>query len=319
MRTFTQQSKSKKSSYLFAKEPFALILATLVCMSFTSVAGTYKTFTDGKYSASTVWQTGYPGNMIKENDTVYINSKVEMTSDIIVKGILIVTESSLLTGNYSLIVTETGYFSNRGLTLTKAVNNKGVLTNHHILEVSGDMINSGKIKNNQSILVGNITDNLGEISGNKGYFISNKQFVNNATGTLKGNTDYCSNAFSSLNGAKLDSANISFCGNRIFTSTYLTASVKLQGIQINLNNPSQSFSAYKIEKSSDGENYTTIATVKRNEIKEPTETFRYNDPTPLKSDELFYRVSIVNTNGSEQMVPAVKVLSKPQYAGIAKL
>jgi hypothetical protein len=206
------------------------------------------------------------------------------------------------------VVLGSGYFNNKGITLVKSITNRGAINNSSVLETATDFINTGSFENNQSMIVGNILDNTGAISGKGGQVMVNKRMVNAESGRLSGNIDICSNDFSNVGGASIDSLNVSFCGNKIFNATYLTASVKKDAIQINLNNSTASgVASYEIEKSTDGNNYTKIASIKANEIKDNTLPVNYSDNSPVSGNTVFYRMKLVHSNGNTSLIPAVEV------------
>jgi hypothetical protein len=278
-------------------------------LSFTTKAGTFSTKDHGKYSDVSNWKSGYPGNLIKENDTVYINSNVTMSSDIVVKGVLIVNERYSLIGENNLVILENGMFQNKGIVIVKSVTNRGRVKNHNILETSLDLINTGSLENNQSMIVGNILDNTGTITGKLGNIIANKRFVNTSPGNISGSVDICSNDFSNMNGGTLDSMSVSFCGNRIFSSMYLTASVKQESIQLKLNNSEKSkYTEYRVEKSDDGENYTTIAHIRAVDVKNNENALvTYSDKSAINTGTIFYRMKLVDSKGTESFVPPVEI------------
>lgn len=291
----------------FFNEPFGLLLAALVSFSFTSKAGTYVSKMNGSFSSPSTWKENYPGNLIKESDTVIINSNVELNGDIIVKGVLQINNTYSLTGNGNLIVLGNGYFNNKGITLVKSITNRGAIKNQNILESSTDVVNTGLFENNESIIVGNIFDNTGEIRGKGGKLMVNKRMVNADAGKITGTVDVCANDFSNFNNAGIDSLNVSFCGNKIFAPTYLTASINKDAIQVNLNNAkTTNVSEYQVEKSMDGQNFTKIATLKPTDIQEAKPLY-FSDNSKIENNTVFYRVKTIYNNGNTGFIPAVEV------------
>jgi len=310
METNSKNIERKKGATIrsLLSEPVGLLMAALVTFSFSSFAETYTTKTGGSYSNTAIWEAGYPSNLIKEGDTVIIRSNVNLSYDVVVKGVLLVAPNFSLTGSGNLVVLGSGYFNNKGITLVKSITNRGAINNSNVLETAADFINTGAFENNQSMIVGNILDNTGAISGKGGQIMVNKRMVNAESGRLSGNIDICSNDFSNVGGARIDSLNVSFCGNKIFNATYLTASVKRDAIQINLNNAKSSgVAAYEIEKSTDGNNFTKIASIKANEIKDNTLPVNYSDNSPVSGNTVFYRMKLVHSNGNTSFIPTVEV------------
>jgi hypothetical protein len=280
----------------------------LMSLSFTTKAGTFTTQEHGKYSSTTIWKNNYPGNLIRENDTVYINSNIQLSGDIVVKGVLIVNERHSLMGDNNLVVLNNGSFINKGITIVKSVTNRGLVRNNSILETNVDLINTGTLENNQSMIVGNILDNTGIITGSKGNIMANARLVNSAPGKITGTTDICSNDFSNVGGGTVDSVTVSFCGNRIFSSMFLTASVKAEGIQLNLNNCSKAnYNEYRIEKSTDGENYTAVAFLRGVDVKNNEGPFIYQDNASVSTSSVFYRMKLIDAKGTERFIPAVEI------------
>jgi len=310
MGVYTQNLEKKRTakfSRLFS-EPVGLLMAALVSLSFTSHAGTFVSKEHGKYTDAAAWQNGYPTNFIKENDTVYINSNMELSGDIVIKGVLVVGERSSLIGSKNLVVLENGAFYNKGITIVNAVTNRGSVKNQSILETNVDFINTGTLENNQSMIVGNILDNTGIISGKAGNIISNIRFVNTAPGRITGSIDICSNDFSNVGGGTLDSTSVSFCGNRIFSSMFLTASIGSESIQLKLNNShTAGFAEYQIEKSIDGENFQTIAHLRSADVKNNNGLVTYQDNSKINSNTIYYRMKLVDGKGTESFVPAVEI------------
>jgi hypothetical protein len=125
---------------------------------------------------------------------------------------------------------------------------------------------------------------------------------------ISGSIDVCSNDFSNVGGARIDSLGVSFCGNKIFSATYLTASIKKDAIQINLNNSTATnVVEYEIEKSTDGNNYKKIASIKASEITSSNQSVNFSDNSPINGSTVFYRMKLVDSEGKTKFVPAVEV------------
>ncbi len=310
MKTNLQNIEKKKGTTIrtYLSEPIGLLMAALVTFSFSSFAGNYTTKSSGNFSNASIWESGYPTNLIKEGDTVVIKSNVNLNSDVVVKGVLMVSPNFSLTGSGNLVVLGSGYFNNKGITLIKSITNRGSVVNSSVLETAADIINTGTFENNQSMIVGNIFDNTGVVTGKAGQIMVNKRMVNSETGMISGSIDVCSNDFSNVGGARIDSLGVSFCGNKIFSATYLTASIRKDAIQINLNNSTATNVAeYEIEKSTDGNNYTKIASIKANEITNNALPVNFSDNSPVNGNTVFYRMKLIHANGNTSFVPAVEV------------
>jgi hypothetical protein len=255
-----------------------------------------------------LWADGYTGNVIFEGDTVLLSGNITLNVDLVVKGAIIVKSQARFSGNKNLVVMDEGLFMNNGITIVEGLTNRGTVYNKSILETSKDLINMGKIHNNQSLVVGNILDNVGNITGNGGQLMSNNRFVNSKEGFIQGNIDVCSANFMNVDGGRIDSTLVSFCGARIFSEVYLTASIRKENITLSLlNSENKKFKTYEIEKSTDGLNFTTIASVEGTSIEDPSKAFRYQDNELSASNKVYYRMKLTGDDGSVKMLPAVEV------------
>jgi len=283
----------------------ALLLAALISLNFSAKAKVFTATLSGNYNDQNIWVPSYPGNIIKETDTVYIANSVKLTSDIVVKGVLMVRMSGSLMGTKHLVILPEGKLMNFGITIANGINNKGLLYNKHIIEIANDLINSGEIVNQESMVVGNITDNIGLITGQGGSLLTNKKFVNSQTGVLRGSIDVCSNSFMNVDGGTIDSTRLSFCGQRIFSNVYLTADIRRDNIVLSLKNgDNEDYKKFRVERSVDGINYKPIATITK---PENGESFRYVDEEVVKSNSIFYRLKVIREDDSETFIPAVEV------------
>lgn len=288
-------------------EPIGLLMATLLSISVSTKAEVFTTKTNGNFTDPEIWSK-YPGNIVRETDTVIIKNNISLNKDVIVKGLLQISSGSSLHGDGNLVVLADGKFTNHGIALVKSITNRGAISNANVLETSVDFINVGQFTNHQSTVVGNILDNTGEINGTNGQVMVNKRMVNAVTGSIKGTIDICSNDFSNVGGAKIDSLNVSFCGNKIFNATYLTASVKRDVIEINLRNSKGSdIAAYEVEKSEDGKVYNKVATIDAKSITDNTLPINFSDATKINGNTTYYRMKIIHKNGNFSYVPSVEV------------
>jgi hypothetical protein len=87
---FQRDKGGANSNFNFFFNIYALLLAISVIICVNVKAGTYQTISYGGYNEKHLWQNGYPGNIIRETDTVIIAHNITLSSDIIVKGTLIV-------------------------------------------------------------------------------------------------------------------------------------------------------------------------------------------------------------------------------------
>jgi hypothetical protein len=304
-----QEDKKGKKHFKFISEPFGLLLAAFISLSFSMKAGTFVIHEHGNYNDASNWKHGYAGNYIRQGDTVHINAMVTLNTDIVVQGVLITGTRYTLTGSHNIVVLGNGVFINNGVTVIKAINNRGFIINRKILETEVDMINIGNIENYHSIVAGNIFENTGIISGSMGSVMANARLVNIGPGKIAGTTDVCAGGFSNVNGGIIDSANVSFCGSRIFNTAYLTASIATTGIQLKLHNSRHADNKeYLIEKSADGKEYNTIATVRSNEISAVAPAYTiYTDKAALQTASVYYRVKITTRSGAVHHIAPVSI------------
>lgn len=309
MKTGMKENIKKKGFQIrsIMSEPIGLLMAALLSVSFSTKAEVFTTQSNGNFTDPAVWSK-YPGNIVREMDTVVIKNSISLNKDVIVKGYMQIASGSSLHGDANLVILTEGILSNKGVALVKSITNRGLIQNANILEASADFINVGKFENHQSTVVGNILDNTGEISGVNGQIMVNKRMVNAVTGNISGSVDICSNDFSNVGGAKIDSLNVSFCGNKIFNSTYLTASVKQNVIEINLRNSTDSdIVAYEVEKSEDGKLFNKIASIDAKSVKDNALPVNFSDASRISGNTTYYRMKIVRKNGNFSYVPAVEV------------
>lgn len=286
----------------------ALILAALIAFCFPLNATTFTANLNGNYSDPNIWIPAYPGNIIQEADTLVINNDIKLTTDIVIKGTVLVRRTGSLMGDKRMVVLPSGKFVNFGTTVVDAINNRGLIYNKHILEVAADFINSGEVFNQESMVVGNITDNIGLITGTGGNLISNKKLVNSQTGIIRGSIDICSTKFMNVDGGTIDSTHLSFCGHRIFRNIYLNADVRRENIILSVKNAeSKDYKKYKVERSIDGISYEMIAEINRKDITDLSLPFQYLDEEVVKGSSVFYRVRVTDEENNEIFIAPVEV------------
>ncbi|CAN5288741.1 hypothetical protein BH09BAC1_BH09BAC1_15660 [soil metagenome] len=285
-----------------------LLLAAMLSLSFSASATTHTITGNGNFNDTKLWANGYPGNVIFAGDTVMLSGNIELNIDVVVKGALIVKSQARLSGNKNLVIMDEGLLMNNGITIVEGITNRGMVFNKSILETRKDMINTGRVINNHSMIVGNILDNVGNISGNGGQLIANNKFVNSKGGQIQGNLDVCSASFMNVDGGSIDSTFVSFCGARIFSEVFLTASIRKDYVQLSLlNSENKKYQKYEIERSADGNAFTTIASVEGSSIEDATKAFRYQDSDLTASSKVYYRMKLTNTDGSVNMLPAIEI------------
>ena len=271
-------------------------------------ASTYLANGSGNFTDSEVWETEAPGNITTEWDSIIIKGNIKLDIDLVLNGVLIIYPEARIMGSKNIIVLENGYINNAGLTVLGGLTNRGTLNNVGVIETSGDFINTGRISNNASLIIGNIFDNSGYVTGNGGKLMASKSIVNSTTGTIMGLNDVCAKEFMNVEGGRIDSVSISYCGQRIFNSLYISARLKKGGIEINvLNSENIKFKNYQVQRSDDGEEYKDVANVSSAEITDFTVSFRYKDAEAPINGEVYYKVILTEPNGNLKELPAVKV------------
>lgn len=306
--TLLRRNVTIEKDRFYLLHALALILAALISFSFPLNAKTFTASLNGTYSDQNVWIPAYPGNIIQESDTIVISNDVTLTTDIVVKGTVLVRRTGSLMGEKKMVILPSGKFVNFGTTVVNAINNRGLIYNKNVFEVASDFINSGEVINQESMVVGNITDNIGLITGTGGNLISNKKLVNSQTGVIRGGIDICSMNFMNVDGGTIDSTHLSFCGHRIFSSAYLRADVRKENIMLSVKNLAvKDYEKYQVERSADGITYETIAEIRQSDISDLSIPFQYLDEEVLRGNSVFYRVKATNANNEEIFIPPVEV------------
>jgi len=270
-------------------------------------ATTYTTVKAGKYTDKSIWSPEYPGNIIKADAKVVINRHVKLNTDVIIKGVLEIEKTGSMMGSQNVIVLETGAMHNNGIMVVEHVSNRGGLRNEHILEASHDLVNTGKLENNHSMVVGKVLDNIGTINGDGGQLVANKKLINSQGGFIAGQIDVCSNELMNVDGGRLDSVSLSFCGHRIFNGMFLTADLDPESIHLKLlNSEDQFFQTYEILRSTDGKKFETIASINGDEFNKPG-PFEYRDGQSMESRHVYYKMRMIKSNGEVEEVPVLEV------------
>ncbi len=285
-----------------------LLLAAMLSLGFSASATTHTIAGNGSFNDTKLWAAGYPGNVIYEGDTVLLSGNIDLNVDVVIKGALLIKSNARLSGTKNIVVMDAGLLMNNGITIVEGITNRGMVFNKSILETRKDMINTGKVINNQSMVVGNILDNVGTITGTGGQLIANTKLVNSKGGLIQGNLDVCSASFLNVDGGSIDSTYVSFCGARIFSEVFLTASIRKDHVVVSLlNSENKSFQKYDIEKSEDGTSFTTVASIEGSSITDVTKAFRYQDTDLSASSNVYYRMKLTNNDGSVNTLPAVQL------------
>ena len=269
---------------------YSILTATLI--SNFAVAKTY-TLGSGKWTDAKVWNNDYPGTTIKSNDVVVITGQVTMNAGIVVEGTLTVDKGAFRVGMKDLVISKSGRFVNNGNTVMKRIVNEGTINNNLIMEAMNDVDNKGLIENNNNMVAGNNFENFGgKANGASGaYFVNNSVFTSPA--------------------AKFGSDVKVFYGNALqqpeqkgkATSLFLNASLKADnGVVLNISHPENlKISAYKIEKSLDGNSFTLLETVSSDKS-----NLNYTD-SKAGNSLTYYRVKALSNTGEEILLPVATV------------
>ena len=111
------------------------IIGYLVATSLVATAEIYSTKQKGNYDQKEIWAPKYPGNVIKESDTIVISQDVKHNIDVVVKGTVIIQENGSLNGDNKLIIIKSGTLFNLGTSKFGALTNRGAIYNQNNLEV----------------------------------------------------------------------------------------------------------------------------------------------------------------------------------------
>ncbi|HWB62720.1 MAG TPA: hypothetical protein VG603_04345 [Chitinophagales bacterium] len=271
-------------------------LYTLIAAALLTTSATAKTYTvnSGKWTDATVWGNQYPGTTITANDVVIITGQVTMNTGIVVEGTLKVEKGAAMVGMKDLVISKNGKFENNGNTVMNRIINEGTINNNLIMEAMSDIENKGKIENNNNMVAGNNFDNYdGNATGTQGaYFINNTILTSPDAAFGKEVKVFYGNAIeNSMNVPAQDEAMI------------LTASLS-DGLGVVLSvegNTQNNVTAYNIEKSTDGQNFYVLQNVNAN-----GKGLNYTD-TDVKSALTYYRVTAVNSNGEQVVLPVAAV------------
>ncbi len=209
------------NSFLLNIMSFIFCIGIILSSTSNSTAAIFSTYKTGRYNQQEIWKPFYPGNIIKEGDTVVIKNDIVHNVDVVVKGTIIIQENASLLGDKNVIIVKTGTLLNFGKSKFGLLTNRGAIYNQQNLEITMDFVNSGNIINHREIQVGNMLDNTGLLTGKGGDISANGKFVNSRTGSIKGNLDVCSNNFLNVEGGTIDMETTTFCGNPIFNSNTL--------------------------------------------------------------------------------------------------
>jgi hypothetical protein len=299
--------KPKTRAQFFKKDFIFLLFASFLCLSMhTAEAAVYTASGMGNFNDENIWSPEYPGNVIKSSDTVRVSGQVKLNKDVLIEGMMLVDAEASLVGASNLIIMEEAFFINKGLALVGGITNQGVVYNRHVLETNADFINSGKVLNNESVVVGKIMENLGLMTGNGGNYMASNKMINAQGGRITGNTDVCSNDFMNIDGGRIDSNYISFCGARIFNDMFLTASVKSENIILNLKN-SENMKAQKleVERSTDGKEYEVIASLQKQDLLRDATGLKYVDNSLASGKVLKYRIKLTDAQGETKTLEAI--------------
>ncbi|MEX0812351.1 MAG: hypothetical protein WD048_09045 [Chitinophagales bacterium] len=300
-------NKNKSRAEFFKKDFIFLLFASFLCLSMSSAsAAVYTASGMGNFNDENIWTPEYPGNHIKAGDTVKITGQLKLNKDVLIDGMVLIYEEASLVGSSNLIIMEDAWLINKGLALVGGITNQGIVYNKHIMETSSDFINSGKILNNESVVVGQIMENIGVMTGNGGTYMASNKMINAQGGKITGNTDVCSSDFMNINGGQIDSNYISFCGARIFNELFLTASIKSDNVILNLKN-SENLNADKLEleRSTNGKDYEIIASLEKQDLLRDATGLKYVDQSLASGKSLQYRMKITDNNGQVKTLQAI--------------
>ena len=257
-------------------------------------AETYNTVAEGNYNDETIWEPSFPGTKITEKHMVIINHKVNIYCNLLVEGTIKIGKEGELNGNKGLMFLKTSKVQNFGVINVAHITNRGKLINHNSIEVANEIINTGMIKNNANIVVQDAIENIGTISGNGGSLKVYNTIFNVFGGYIGGSLDICADKFSNTDGASIDSVSLSFCGNRIFTGTFLTASLHKNRIELNLVNLKlNKYKYFEVLRSTDNSSFKPIGKLKSKKLKKLGKFLFIDKKYPNDEQTIYYKVKMV--------------------------
>ena len=212
-----------------------------------------------------------------------------MNTNVLVEGMLTVEKGAFMVGMKDLVISKSGRFLNNGNTVMNRIINEGLISNNLVMESVSDVDNKGLIENNNNLVTGNNFENFGgNAKGNSGaYYVNNSVFTSPASNFgVQVKVFYGNEIEKSNQTAKAPSLllNASFAANNT--------------VVLNVSNPQKlSIVSYRIEKSTDGNNFTLLGTVSDN-----NSTMSYID-NKIGSSLTYYRVKALSTNGEEIVLP----------------
>lgn len=247
-------------------EPIGLVIAAFVCLSITLKGATYYAVTDGRYQDRHCWIATYPGNFIRYQDTVYIDAHIELSTDLVVNGIVVIGKNFSLKGTHQVVLLDNGALINHGTISVKVLVNKGKIVNQHLLETENDFINSGVLQNQRYIHVGKTFDNTGKVIGQKGSIVANQRWICRSSGSIEGTLEICSDQVMLEDETRIEQNGLTYCGMNVFSRQYLTASVSCDKTLLVWHHPQGTFVDYQIVTSDDGIRYTPLLTLQAHQV-----------------------------------------------------
>lgn len=292
-------NRSMKKNYIVPKLIFTTILSYL-CFNHANAA-TFKTTAYGKFSDEKVWEPTYPGNMVKEGDSIIISSQIILNVPITIQGVLVIEKGAGLQGNKDILVTKSGSLSNKGNTVVKRLLNEGKINNELVLETMMEMENTGWVHNSSVTLSGsNLLNRGGVLDGKNGNYFSNNSVIASP------------NSIYGKNIKILQSTSFSNPINEIDESVYCNASMNVfagEGNKVFVEITSsrlKELTSVSLEKSLDGKIFYKI-----DEQKAGDNTLVIQDNV-ANEDALWYRFSGYDEQGKKYAFPEalIKISNK---------
>jgi hypothetical protein len=263
-------------------------MITTVCFAKTYTLGS------GKWTDQSIWNNDYAGTTVKSNDVVIITGQVTITAPIVVEGTLQVEKGAAMVGMKDLVITNTGKFVNNGNTVVKRIINEGNISNNLLLEAMEDIDNKGEIESNNNTVAGNNFNNYGgKATGDGGAYFANNNISTSPASSFGKNVDV-------FYGNQIENSNITGVNKQPFS---LNATINNNSVVLNVTNKAKvDVSRFVIEKSSDGQNFSTIETI----AGQSEGATSYTD-TRLSNTLTYYRVTAINSNGGQTILPVAAV------------
>jgi hypothetical protein len=266
-----------------------VVIGTLVLTN-TCIAKTYVATSSGKWNNPTIWEGEQPTKSINSDDVVIIKNHVLIGEDLNINGLLIIEKNSSFISSRSLAVSSNGQLVNNGSLSVRRMINEGKVENYGSFETMSELQNNGNINNDQNIIAGSsILNQAGRLEGNNGTYFAN------------------TNVITSKDASYSENVNIFYGGELPTNTSSRDFNVDIETLDNNVTLTIQNISnkkvlRYEVSKSTDGENYTALAT--NQNMKTDLLIFHDND---LSQPTVHYKVAAITASNEKIEIPTTSV------------